>query len=46
MRDTTRKINETTEKLDRIKLQSSKMMDKIKTLSKYMLFYYWSLNSI
>lgn len=34
MRDTNQKIKDITEKLDRIKLQSSKMMENIKHLSK------------
>lgn len=34
MRDSQRKIKETSEKLDRVKLQSSKIMEKIKHLSK------------
>lgn len=36
MRDTNRQIKETTEKLDRIKLQSSKMLEKIKNLSEWL----------
>lgn len=35
MRESNRKIKETTEKLDRIKLQSSKLLEKIKNLSEW-----------